>query len=199
MDYPSTKYRGRRSGCHVCCCICMALVVIIVAVLVTLGLTVFKIRDPTMTINSVSVKIPSGSALIPSNMEATTDTSVKNPNILALHFVKPDITAYYGDLKVGHTEASEGVCPARGTIRLKTKMNLNITTMMDDPRFAAQFVSGLVDLNSSAIVNGKVKVFGVISHHVDLVFNCTVKLDITTFSMKNQTCWTRMWFWKRKN
>ncbi|KAJ3686213.1 hypothetical protein LUZ61_015377 [Rhynchospora tenuis] len=199
MDYPSTKYGARRSGSHVCCCVCTALVLIVVAVFITLGLTVFKIRDPTMTINSVSVKIPPDSALIPANMEATTDSSVKNPNILALYYEKPNITSYYGDVEVGHTEAPAGVCPARDTIRLKPTMNLNVTKMMDDPRFAAEFANGAVDLNTTAIVNGKVKVLGVLSHHVDLLFNCTVTLDITTFSMKNHTCWTHMWFWKRKN
>lgn len=200
MDFQSTKGRSRRSStCRKCCIGITILIVIVLAVAVTLLFTVYKVRNPTMRINSVSVEDPSsGGSLLPTNMVATTDASVNNPNILALHFKNPNITAYYHEQQVGQAEASPGVAPARGTVRMKTKLNLNITKLMDDPRFVDEFMKGSIGLNTSVLIGGKVEIFGVIAHHVDIVFNCMLAIDVTTFSLKNQTCWQHMWFWTAK-
>ncbi|KAF3333144.1 hypothetical protein FCM35_KLT00835 [Carex littledalei] len=193
MDYPS-RSSGRSRTCFICCGVFVALIIVIVAVVAALLLTVYKVRDPTMRINSLSVEIPSsGGSLLPTNMVATTDASVKNPNILALHYRNPNITAYYHDQLVGQSEALPGVAPARGTVMMKTKLNLNITKLLDDPRFVDAFMKGLIELNTTVFVGGKVEILSV-SHHVDVVFNCTLTVDVTTFSLKNQTCWQHMWF-----
>ncbi|KAF3333192.1 Late embryogenesis abundant protein [Carex littledalei] len=163
MDYPSTKSRsGRPRSCFICCGVFVVLIIIAVAVLTALFLTVYKVRDPTMRINSLAVEDPSsGGSLLPTNMKATTNASVKNPNILALHYQKPNITAYYHDQLVGQADAPPGVAPAHGTVSMKAKLNLNITKLLDDPRFVDEFMKGSIDLNTTALVGGKVEILSV--------------------------------------
>lgn len=191
MDYPPRSKRPRT--CFICCAVFVALIIVIAAVVATLFLTVYKIRDPTMRMNSLSFEEPPGESLLPSNMIATTDVSVKNPNILALHYHNPNITTHYHDQIVGHSVAPPGVAPARGTVRMKTKLNLNITKLLDDRRFSDAYMKGLIELNTTVSVRGNVEVLCV-SHHIDVVFNCAFTIDVMTFSLKNQTCWQYMWF-----
>jgi Late embryogenesis abundant protein len=204
MDLPGSK---KTKNCRSCKCskchwigiAILVIIIVILAVAIPVTLKACKVRNPTMKINSISVEQPSsGGSFLPTTMVTTTDASVTNPNILALHFKNPNITAYYLNEQVGQAQAPSGVAPARGTVRMKTKFNFNITKLMDNQQFLDEFMKGTIGLNTSVLVGGKVEILGVIPHPVDVEFNCTLTIDVTNFSLKNQTCSQHMWFWTRK-
>ncbi|XP_078177197.1 late embryogenesis abundant protein At1g64065-like [Carex rostrata] len=164
-------------------------------VLLTIGLTVYKVKEPIMTMNSVALENLSANSAASSslNMSVIADVSVKNPNAVSYRYGSSMTSVYYHEILVGQAEAPPGVALARRTVRMNVTVDLMISQLTRNSQFVQDLVTGDVRFNTSTQVGGKVKVFGMVQHHVDVVMNCSMTVDVSNLSLRNQSCSQHVW------
>jgi LEA14-like dessication related protein len=171
------------------------LITVIFVVLLTISLTVYKVKKPIMTMNSITIENLSTRTAASSslNMSVIADVSVKNPNAVSYRYGSSLTSVYYNEMLVGQAVAPSGVAQARGTVRLNVTVDLMVSQLTSDLQFVQDLTTGDVRFNTSTEVGGRVKVFGMVQHHVDVVMNCSLTVDVSNLSLRNQSCWQHVW------
>lgn len=189
-----TKLNHRRHRFLLCFGSCGILLAIFI-VLLTIGLTVYKVKEPIMTMNSIALENLSANSAASSslNMSVIADVSVKNPNAVSYRYGSSMTSVYYHEILVGQAEAPPGVALARRTVRMNVTVDLMISQLTSNSQFVQDLVTGDVMFNTSTQVGGKVKVFGMVQHHVDVVMNCSMTVDVSNLSLRNQSCVQHVW------
>ncbi|KAJ8427366.1 hypothetical protein Cgig2_000495 [Carnegiea gigantea] len=157
------------------CCLASTLLSIVTVLVIILLVTVFKVREPIVTLNKISLgptgpdpSLQSGST----NISMTADVSVKNPNPGTFKFSNTTSTIYYRGLVVGDGHGPGGRARARRTLRMNISMAIAMDRVFSSPGLATDMGSGLFTMSSFTRVPGKVKVM-VVKKHVILEMNCT--------------------------
>lgn len=127
------------------------------------------------------------------NMSVIADVSVKNPNAVSYRYGSSMTSVYYHEILVGQAEAPPGVALARRTVRMNVTVDLMVSQLTSNSQFVQDLVTGDVMFNTSTQVGGKVKVFGMVQHHVDVVMNCSMTVDVSNLSLRNQSCVQHVW------
>ncbi|KAG1335122.1 putative Late embryogenesis abundant protein [Cocos nucifera] len=189
---PSSRHRHR---CLICCGSCTALVVVIAVVLVVIALTVYKVKEPVMTMNSVSIKnlkLKLGSSLN-INMTVVADVSVKNPNAASFRFGESATALYYRAREMGVAYGPPGTAAAHKTFRINVTVDVMTDRLLSDPNVMGDLAAGKLDVTTSTKVGGRVKIFLIIKRHVDVMMNCSITLAASNQSILAQTCNQRVW------
>lgn len=179
----STQHLTKRRRCMLCCC--GTTVVIVGVVILVLALTVFKVKDPRLTMNAVWLTAisagPSGGpgsgiarAPVAANATLTADVSIKNPNAAAFKFSQTETDVYYKGQTVSVAYAPAGRVGADRTLRMNVTVDL-----LADRVARAMNGTGLVfgqeyDLDTYTEINGRVSVLGIIKKDVEIKLNCSV-------------------------
>lgn len=168
---------------------------VIFIVLLTVGLTLYKVKQPIMTMNSITLENLSSSSASSSslNMSVIADVSVKNPNAASYRYGSSTTSVYYNKALVGQAVAPPGVAKARRTVRMNVTVDLMVSQLTNDIQFMQDLVTGDVRFNTSTQVGGRVKVFGMVRHHVDVEMNCSLTVDVSNLTLRNQSCWQHVW------
>ncbi|XP_040940176.1 uncharacterized protein [Gossypium hirsutum] len=125
------QLRKRR---YIQCCGCIAALFLILAVVVlVLSFTVFRIGDPLIRLNSLTIQSldisTNGSLKTRVNLTLLVDVSVKNPNAATFKFDNCSTTIYYGGRVVG-----EGV-HFQEKIKPRRTLRRNVTVAIDPVKF----------------------------------------------------------------
>ncbi|KAG0484958.1 hypothetical protein HPP92_009037 [Vanilla planifolia] len=122
----------RRS--KLCCCGCCGATVLLLGVtILVLALTVFKVKDPEVTMNNLHLDrlfvpgIGTPENPISVNATLTADISIKNPNVASFRFRNSTTEFFYEGVTVGAAYAPDGYVKARRTAR----MNVTVDVMTD--------------------------------------------------------------------
>nr|XP_010925985.1 uncharacterized protein LOC105048386 [Elaeis guineensis] len=188
-----------RRRCLVCCGSCAALVAVIAVVLVIVALTVYKVKDPVITMNSVSIEnldIKTGSSLtspLAVNMTVVADVSVKNPNAVSFRFGKSTTAVYYQAREIGVAYGPPGTAGAHKTFGLNVTVDVMADRLLSDTNLIGDLAAGKLDVSTSTRFGGRVKIFLIIKHHVDVMMNCSVTVAVSNMSILSQSCNQRVW------
>ncbi|CAN6346102.1 unnamed protein product [Urochloa humidicola] len=182
----STQYLRKRRRCVLCCCGCCVTTAVIVGVIVlVLALTVFKVKDPRLTMNNVwltAISSGPGSGGIASpvatNATIVADVSIKNPNAAAFKFSRSETDVYYKGQTVSVAYAPAGTARAHRTLRMNVTVDLladRLTRVMNG--------TGLVfgqeyDIDTYTEINGRVNVLGIVKKHVGIKLNCSIVIEV---------------------
>ncbi|EES19842.1 hypothetical protein BDA96_09G217000 [Sorghum bicolor] len=185
----STPYLRKRALCCGGCC--LTTVVVIGVVILVLALTVFKVKEPRLTVNNVwltaisaapgSIPAP-GTGTIPApvatNATLTADVSIENPNAAAFKFSETETDVYYKGQTVSVVFAPAGRVGAHGTDRMNVTVDL-----LADRLARVMNGTGLVfgqeyDFDTYTEINGTVNVLGIIKKDIEIKLNCTVVVQV---------------------
>ncbi|XP_062221195.1 uncharacterized protein LOC133920607 [Phragmites australis] len=182
---------------------CSIASIVIAVTMLAVTLTVYRVREPVMTMNSISLKDlgaagpPGGLALVPSSSPRLTvvaDVSVKNPNAASLRYGPTETSVYYGAQRVGEAAGPPGTARARRTVRLNVTVDVAVGALLGDPGFLGDVAAGAVAVTTATRVRGRVAVLGGVVHRrVVLEMNCTATIAIADMSIRNQSCLQRVW------
>ncbi|GFS38789.1 late embryogenesis abundant (LEA) hydroxyproline-rich glycoprotein family [Actinidia rufa] len=153
--------------CIKCCGCVLAFLLIQIIVVIILIFTVFKVKDPVINLNGVTVEkidlIEGTTTPRPgSNMTLMTDVSVKNPNVASFKYGNTTTTLYYRGTVIGEARGPPG--------SLKSDMG-----------------NGILPMTSFTRVGGRVKML-IIKRHVVVKMNCTMTINITSRAIQEQKC-----------
>ncbi|KAK6141060.1 hypothetical protein DH2020_025197 [Rehmannia glutinosa] len=185
-----TKTRRRRW--LKCCAFVAALLLIQATVVVILIFTVFKVKDPIIRMNDVTVQrldlINGTTTPRPgSNMTLNADVSVKNPNYASFRYQNTTTTLYYRGAVIGEARGPPGRARARRTMRMNVTVDVITDRVLNQPDLGSDINSGLITMSSYTVVGGRVKIF-VVKKHVTVRMNCSMTVNITSRVIQQQKC-----------
>ncbi|XP_059651329.1 uncharacterized protein LOC132298957 [Cornus florida] len=182
----------RRKKCIKCCGCIAALLLIEVVVVIILIFTVFKVKDPVIKMNGVTVDkldLINGTTPRPgSNMSLTADVSVKNPNVASFKYSNTTTTLYYRGTMIGEARGPPGQAKARRTMRMNVTVDIITDSLVTNPSLSSDYKSGLLTMTSFTRVGGRVTIMKIIKKHVIVKMNCSMTINITSQSIQEQKC-----------
>ncbi|KAK8949342.1 hypothetical protein KSP39_PZI005782 [Platanthera zijinensis] len=191
----SFQYLKKRRCALWCCGCCGATVVLLGVIILILAFTVFRVKDPELTLNSLTID----SLLVPGigsldrplsvNATLTADISIKNPNIASLRYHNSTTEFYYGGDLVGVAYAPDGNVRARRTVRMNVTVDvLADKVLLDTNATGLALAEGSVNMSSFTDISGRVNLLGLYKRDLDILLNCSFTLGILERSVTNLNC-----------
>lgn len=177
----STQYLRRRR-CALCCCGCCVTTVVITALTVlVLAVTVFRVKHPRITMNSVTLAALSGagpSGTLAANSTLAADVSIRNPNVASFRFSLSETEVYYEGRTVAVARVPAGRIGAHRTARVNVTVDL-----LADRLARAVDGGGLVmgreyEFTTYTEMSGTVRVLGVYRKELEIRMNCSVTVEV---------------------
>ncbi|KAK9279434.1 hypothetical protein L1049_013113 [Liquidambar formosana] len=182
----------RRKNCIRCCGCIAALMLIQAIVIVILIFTVFRVKDPIIKMNGVTVTkldLINGTTPRPgTNMSIIADVSVKNPNVASFKYSNTTTSLYYHGTLVGEARGPPGQAKARRTMRMNITVDIITDRLMSNPNLNSDVASGLLSMSSYSRIGGRVKIMKIIKKHVTVKMNCTLTVNISSQAIQEQKC-----------
>ncbi|KAI3468675.1 hypothetical protein Pfo_025338 [Paulownia fortunei] len=183
--------------CIKCCGCSAAILLILVMIVLTLMLTVFRVKDPFMTMNSVKIDgldIFNSSTISPQglNLTVVADVSIKNPNVASFKFDSTTTNVYYNGSVVGEVRTPSGQARARRTLRMNVSVDVMVDEILEVARFKSDLVAGILPLSTYTRISGKVKITDVIRRSVVVKMNCTMNVNISSQAIQDRNCRRRI-------
>ncbi|KAK7292736.1 hypothetical protein RJT34_15588 [Clitoria ternatea] len=165
------------------------LLLLAIIVIIILILTVFRVKDPIITMDGVKItKLELVNSLTPTNMSLIAYVSVKNPNVASFKYSNTTTSLYYHGIMMGEARGPPGRAKARRTIRMNVTIEVATDRILFSPDFSTDLVSGLLTVSSFSRVPGQVNIFNLFKRHVVVSMNCTTTFNISTQAIQEQTC-----------
>ncbi|XP_060218521.1 uncharacterized protein LOC132645522 [Lycium barbarum] len=187
------KFHQRR--CFKYCACVSTLLLILAIILIILIFTVFKIKDPIIRMNGVTVEKLDlvNTTILPmpkpgSNMTIKADVSVKNPNYSSFRYSNTTTSISYRDTVVGEARGPPGKSKARRTMRMNITIDIITDKIVSHPGLLDDISTGLLTMNSFTRVGGRVKLLNMIKKHVVVKMNCSITVNITSQAIQDQKC-----------
>lgn len=178
---------------YIQCCGCVvALFLILAVVVLVLFFTVFRIHDPKIRMNSVTIQrlelLPNGSLRTDVNVTLLADVSVKNPNVATFKFDNSTTLIYYGGSVVGEAIHLRGKAKARRTLRRNVTVVIIPDNIMDVPSLSSDINSGELNISSYTHISGRVKILNIIKKNVVVKLNCSMTYRISGGDFHGERC-----------
>ncbi|KAK4382978.1 hypothetical protein Sango_2823200 [Sesamum angolense] len=192
-DDEEAAVTGTRRRRWVKCCGCIGAVILVQAiVVVVLIFTVFKVKEPIIRMNAVTVErlelIAGTTTPRPgSNMTLNADVSVKNPNYASFKYQNTTTALFYRGSEIGEARGPPGRARARRTMRMNITVDVMTDRILSQPDLRSDINSGLIAISSYTRVGGRVKMF-IIKKHVTVTMNCTITINATSQAIQQQKC-----------
>ncbi|XP_058100186.1 late embryogenesis abundant protein At1g64065-like [Magnolia sinica] len=188
---PSPKKLQKRR-CIICCGCCAATTLILAIVILVLALTVFRVRDPDMTLNSIIIdrmKFNKETTSNPSiNMTLKADVSIKNPNIASFKFGNSTTLIYYRGTSVGQAYTPAGKASAKRTLQMNVTIDVLADRLIGDMDLYKDLISGSLQVNSHTKIGGRVNLLNIFKRHVDVEMNCNITVSLNNNAISDQKC-----------
>ncbi|KAL3829697.1 hypothetical protein ACJIZ3_018499 [Penstemon smallii] len=186
----STGIRRKR---FIKCCGCAAALLLIQAVIIVILIfTLFRVRDPIIRMNGVTVArldlISGTNTPRPgSNMTLNADVSVKNPNYASFKYQNTTTVLYYRGVVIGEARGPAGRARARRTMRMNVTVDVITDRILSQPDLGSDVNSGLLSMSTFTRVGGRVKML-IVNRHVTVTMNCSMTVNITSQGIQHQKC-----------
>ncbi|KAG8069189.1 hypothetical protein GUJ93_ZPchr0005g16136 [Zizania palustris] len=172
------------------CCGLGVVAAVAAVVMLALSLTVLKVRDPTLSMDSVTVEhfnvrfSPEATRPLRINVTLVAGIVIKNPNYESMRFGASTTEIYIDDVPeyVGLGRAPPGEVPARGTSRVRAGMDVFVDKVGSAVVGEVLFGGGEVRLASHTAVDGRISVLGGLygRRTVRVAMRCRVVLRVST-------------------
>ncbi|CDP12089.1 unnamed protein product [Coffea canephora] len=185
--------RHRRHQKYVLCCGCVtALILILVVVVCVLIFTVFGARCPKLRVNSLQIdgldRVNWTDIRPNTNLSIIADVSVKNPNIASFKYNNASTILYYDGNIVGGAKTPGATAKAGRTLRLNVTMDILLAKVLNVSRLQADYLAGILPMSSYTRISGRVKIFNLIKRGVFVRTNCSMIVNVTSYTIKHQDC-----------
>ncbi|XBJ12953.1 hypothetical protein VPH35_017380 [Triticum aestivum] len=186
---PAPAHRTRLLRCA--CCGLAALAALAAVVILVLSLTVLRVRDPDLTMDSVTVDrfhvgfaaVPDGRPPLRINATLAAWIMIRNPNYASMWFGASTTEIFLDGVpgRVGLGSAPPGEASARGASRVRGGMDVFVDRVAPAVVGEVLFGRGEVRLTSRTAMDGRVSVLGGIygRRTVRVAMRCHVVLHVS--------------------
>ncbi|PWA74531.1 late embryogenesis abundant (LEA) hydroxyproline-rich glycoprotein family [Artemisia annua] len=103
-------------------------------------------------------------------------------------FKNTTTSLYYHGAVIGAAQGPPGQSKARQTIRMNITLEIMVDGLLGNPNLQNDLGTGLLTMSSYTRVGGRVKMLTFIKKHVIVKMNCTMKVNIASRAIEDQTC-----------
>ncbi|OIW09232.1 hypothetical protein TanjilG_01353 [Lupinus angustifolius] len=167
--------RGRKACCAVSC----LFLIIVIVVIVALALTVFKIKDPIISVHPLGLDHLQFTVDPNSKISVAMLITMVNRNFGSFRYI--DSTGYvnYRGTIVAEIPILSHYVPARSTINVTTNAEFMVGKMIENPMFIPDFVTRkVINMTSRAELPGKVIVLKFIKIKAMAYSTCNISLNL---------------------
>ncbi|XP_028769250.1 uncharacterized protein LOC114726735 [Neltuma alba] len=185
---------ARRRRMKWCGCISVSLLLVIIVIIIILIFTVFKVKDPEITMNQVKVtnldlKVDAVPRLqVRVNMTLAVAMSIKNPNAVSFRFDNTTTTINYHGTTVAEAYGPPGRAKARSTFPMNLTVDVLADRLISSSGLFTDITGGEMNMTSYSIVPGRVNIWNIVKKHVEIKMNCSLTIDISGRSVKDMIC-----------
>ncbi|KAG0502821.1 hypothetical protein HPP92_002893 [Vanilla planifolia] len=192
MDILGGKYsfiRRRRR----CILISVAVLLSLVLLFVILGVTVFRVRQATTTVNSVKLGGFHAGFNIPNlgvdiNVTLDLDITTHNPNHASFRYGDGSAALFYRGAQIGEAAIPPGKIEAVSSNRMNVSVTIFAGRLIGNSAVYSDVISGTVTFQTSTRLPGRVSVIGIFKHHVVTYSSCDVTVKVSSRSVENTSC-----------
>ncbi|CAL9084572.1 unnamed protein product [Musa textilis] len=185
----------RRRRRWLCCVLCILVLVLFVVTAVVLALTVFKIREPTgelvsVTVSGVSPRVDLPALRVELNVTLDVAVRVHNRNYAAFaHAPGGRTNLLYRGAQVGEADVAPGRIPARGSELLQLALAVEVERIAAElGSLLSDVVAGAVAFDTLTRLPGRVTFLGFIKRHAVATSDCHVVIGVSDLSVRSQDC-----------
>lgn len=181
----------RHKHLFTCCGVFWGFIVLLGIVILILSFTVFKTKQPVITIDNVvletfRVNLSNIDASV--NLTLGVDVSVWNPNHASFKYTNSTSYMFYRSSQVGEAPIPAGRIGARGIEKLTTSLKLNASRVLSNPYVFSDLLVGSFPISTTAEVSGRVNILNIFKHHARSSSYCSMSVSVATRSVQNMTC-----------
>ncbi|CAA2992414.1 uncharacterized protein LOC111388003 [Olea europaea var. sylvestris] len=196
-DISTVFRRHHHRKCLTCCGCITAIFLILVMIILILVFTVFRVKDPVIKMNSVTIQgvgalLRMNNPRPGINLTVEADVSVKNPNVASFKFSNATTSLYYDSSVIGEAQIPAGQAKARRTLDMNVSIDVMVDKILAVPRLRSDLNSGTLPISSYTKISGKVKIINIIKKHVVVQMNCTMTVNINSQAIEDQNCKRRI-------
>lgn len=185
INEPAHKSKRHQRRIKLCLCITVIFLLLVIVILI-LAFTVFKVQEPKVTTNGITLKNldltldPTPIPRVNLNMSMLIDMSIKNPNAASFKLGNTTTIIYYRGATVAEARTPPGLVKARRTSGMNVTVDIMADRLASSPDLVADvLVRGKMIMDTYSVISGRVKILFV-KKHVEVRMNCTVTVDISS-------------------
>ncbi|KAJ6699328.1 LATE EMBRYOGENESIS ABUNDANT (LEA) HYDROXYPROLINE-RICH GLYCOPROTEIN FAMILY [Salix purpurea] len=190
MKPESPKKHKRR---NVCLGVTAAAILVIFLILLILGLTVFKPKQTTTTVDSTSisdlkVSLDIARLSVHVNLSLDVNLSIKNPNKVSAKYKNSSASLNYRGQVVGEVPIPAGKISADTTQPMNVTLTLLADRLLTDSQFFSDAMAGAIPFNTLTKISGKVSIFNLFKVHFTSTTSCDLVVFVSNRTTGDQKC-----------
>lgn len=166
-----------RRGLKICCGVTALIIVILVVVAIILFFTVFKPKQPDITLRSVTLQnlkfFPFPFLL---NVSLAITVRVDNPNYGSFKYKDSTTYVTYHGTDIAEGPIESDTIPARGKHDISTIVEIEGDKMVLNPSFGGDFAAGIYNFTASTTLHGKATALKILKIKVKSINTCDISL-----------------------
>ncbi|KAI4305123.1 hypothetical protein L6164_028509 [Bauhinia variegata] len=185
MASDKTSHRGLK----ICLGVSALFTLIFTTVIVTLIFTIFKPKDPIITIHPVdfeNINQLSFASNVTLNVTLDVDIIIQNPNYASFKYHNSTAYVNYHDLVVSEVPIKAQFIPARSKINLTTSADFMVGKLIENPNFWLDFANGTLNFTSMATLPGKVTMLKIIKFNGTVNNRCDISVNISSKAVESK-------------
>ncbi|KAK1378965.1 Late embryogenesis abundant protein [Heracleum sosnowskyi] len=166
-----------RKGLKICCGVTALIIIILIVVAIILFFTVFKPKQPDLTLRSVTLQnikfFPLPFFL---NVSLGITLTVDNPNYGSLKYKDSTTYVTYHGTDIAEAPIHNDTIPARGTHDISTNVVIEGGKMILNPSFPGDLAAGMFNFTASTTLHGKAIALKILKIKVKSINNCDISI-----------------------
>ncbi|XP_013652161.2 uncharacterized protein LOC106357014 [Brassica napus] len=193
METQSPNGGGRKRNRKIYICVSLLILLLIFIVLLVLGLTLFKPKNPTATVDSVVVERLRTSVDVLNlkanlNLTLQAHLALKNPNRVGFSFGSTSALLNYKGQLVGEAPLPANKVGPQKTLHMNVTLTLMADRLLSESQVFSDVMSGSIPVNAFVKVAGKVSVFNMFKIKVKSSASCDVTISVSSRNVTSQHC-----------
>lgn len=168
-------------GLKICLAVFFIFLILLTTVIVTLIFTVFKPKDPEITVTPLGLdKIQPSFSLNATNVTLNVAITIVNRNYGSFRYENSTGYVNYGDVVLAEVPMETENIPARSTVNVTTTADFMVGKLITDPKFLIDVADGSFDLTSMATLPGKVTMLKIFKMKATVHNTCDMSVNVTS-------------------
>lgn len=185
--------RRRKKRRIICCGSTVALLLLLVIVFVILAFTVFKARDPKVTVNSVALdhfefKFDASQLKLDLNVSLDLNLSIKNPNKASFKFGNSTTELLYHGTNIGEAKVPADKIGSDSTLTMNVTVTVLADRLLSNGNAVSDALSGSFPLSTWTRIAGRVNFLNIYKHHAVSYSSCNMTIAVPAGTLTSQNC-----------
>ncbi|KAL3682066.1 hypothetical protein R1sor_000088 [Riccia sorocarpa] len=183
----------RKRSVQICCGVTTALLVVVIILILILSFTVFKAKNPRITVTGMALQ--SFSANVDPSLKSVhldvslhLNVSVRNPNIASFKYENSSTYLFYRGKEAGSAAIPAGEVKAKQTVKFSTFLQIQALQLMIDANLTNDLAANVIPVSTYSSIQGRLNVINIFKRHAVSTSTCTANIFITNTTLRDFNC-----------